>query len=107
MSRRAAAAIRAAPRGVAGGESRVFARPAHPYTQGLIRSTPGLEAAGARLVSIEGSPPGLLHPPPGCPFLPRCPIGDPACAVPQDMRPAAGGGLVACRKAGTPAWAAA
>ncbi|AXC50639.1 ABC transporter ATP-binding protein [Paracoccus suum] len=89
-----------------GGVDQIFEAPAHPYTQGLIRSTPSLEDQQARLVAIDGSPPSLLHPPPGCPFLPRCPIGDPLCQAPQRLLPN-GEGWVACRKAGTPAWGAA
>jgi peptide/nickel transport system ATP-binding protein len=81
----------------------IFEAPSHPYTQGLIRSTPGLEAAEKRLVSIEGMPPGLLHPPSGCAFLPRCPIGDEGCRAPQALHPF-GAGTVACRKAGEQAW---
>jgi oligopeptide/dipeptide ABC transporter ATP-binding protein len=51
----------------------------HPYLQALLRSTPrfGL-AKGERLTTIPGTVPDPLHPLPGCPFLPRCPEGDPA-----------------------------
>jgi peptide/nickel transport system ATP-binding protein len=51
----------------------VFAEPLHPYTWGLLRSIPSLERRVERLVPIEGSPPSLIHVPPGCPFHPRCP----------------------------------
>ncbi|HMJ03240.1 MAG TPA: ABC transporter ATP-binding protein [Conexibacter sp.] len=52
----------------------LFAAPQHPYTWGLLRSTPRLEAAvGADLVAIPGRPPSLLQPPSGCRFHPRCP----------------------------------
>jgi oligopeptide/dipeptide ABC transporter ATP-binding protein len=50
----------------------VFADPAHPYSRGLLRSTPRLDERQARLVSIEGAPPDLVHPPVGCPYAPRC-----------------------------------
>jgi oligopeptide transport system ATP-binding protein len=51
----------------------IYARPRHPYTLGLLGSLPRLDQAGqARLVSIEGLPPDLVSPPPGCPFAPRC-----------------------------------
>lgn len=47
--------------------------PSHPYTVGLIRSVPLLEAhRSGRLESIPGFPPDMLHLPPGCPFFPRC-----------------------------------
>ncbi|GDX04354.1 ABC transporter ATP-binding protein [Buttiauxella sp. A111] len=51
----------------------IFYRPAHPYTRGLLASLPRPGETGARLSPIEGSPPGLLNPPPGCPFAERCP----------------------------------
>jgi peptide/nickel transport system ATP-binding protein len=52
----------------------LFAAPRHPYTWGLLRSMPRLDApAGAELVPIPGRPPSLIHPPSGCRFHPRCP----------------------------------
>ena len=33
---------------------------------------PTVEKRLDALMPIEGSPPSLLHPPPGCPFHPRC-----------------------------------
>ncbi|HEY0855926.1 MAG TPA: ABC transporter ATP-binding protein [Albitalea sp.] len=52
----------------------VFARLAHPYTQGLFRARPQLGAArGARLETIPGRVPELADLPPGCPFADRCP----------------------------------
>jgi len=52
----------------------LFAAPQHPYTWGLLRSMPRLDApAGAELVPIPGRPPSLVHPPSGCRFHPRCP----------------------------------
>ena len=52
----------------------LFASPQHPYTWGLLRSMPRLDAPpGAELVPIPGRPPSLVHPPSGCRFHPRCP----------------------------------
>jgi peptide/nickel transport system ATP-binding protein len=52
----------------------LFAAPQHPYTWGLLRSMPRLDApAGAELVPIPGRPPSLIDPPSGCRFHPRCP----------------------------------
>jgi oligopeptide transport system ATP-binding protein len=51
----------------------IFADPAHPYTEGLLRSIPHLDARTGRLDPIVGSPPSLGDIPPGCPFHPRCP----------------------------------
>lgn len=51
----------------------VFGDPAHPYTDGLMRSIPQVEAKGGRLQPIGGQPPNLAAIPSGCPFHPRCP----------------------------------
>jgi peptide/nickel transport system ATP-binding protein len=52
----------------------VFDLPGHPYTYGLMQSTPRLDLVKDRLVTIEGNPVDLLRPPRGCPYHPRCPI---------------------------------
>ena len=85
----------------------VFGRPAHPYTQGLIRSTPRLDDRMERLGAIDGAPPNLLMPPPGCAFRERCPIAEAVCETqpvlsPVETRP---DGTVACWRATTDAWA--
>jgi oligopeptide/dipeptide ABC transporter ATP-binding protein len=54
--------------------------PAHPYTRGLLNSFPSLHGPRRELVGIPGSPPDLLNPAPGCPFMPRCGFSRPACA---------------------------
>jgi oligopeptide/dipeptide ABC transporter ATP-binding protein len=51
----------------------IFNRPAHPYTEALLRSIPRLTDRRERLTAIEGQPPDLASPPPGCAFHPRCP----------------------------------
>ena len=59
----------------------VFAKPLHPYTAGLLRSVPRLDQPrGRKLETIEGLPPNLLDPPPGCRFAPRCLAQQDACA---------------------------
>jgi oligopeptide/dipeptide ABC transporter ATP-binding protein len=52
---------------------RLFARPSHPYTQGLFASVPRITGPVERLSPIAGSvpPPGAW--PSGCRFRPRCP----------------------------------
>jgi peptide/nickel transport system ATP-binding protein len=60
----------------------LFANPRHPYTQGLIRAIPRVDAkAGhrARLEQIPGTVPSLLHPPEGCRFAARCGFATEAC----------------------------
>ncbi|MFF4384284.1 ABC transporter ATP-binding protein [Kitasatospora sp. NPDC001547] len=52
---------------------RLFARPAHPYTRGLLDSLPRLDDTDdTPLRAIPGSPPSLIAPAPGCSFAPRC-----------------------------------
>jgi len=50
----------------------LFARPLHPYTQGLIASIPVLGSVQERLEVIPGSVPNLIDLPVGCRFAPRC-----------------------------------
>ena len=83
----------------------LFAAPAHPYTQGLLRSTPTLEASERRLVAIPGAPPRLIEPPQGCAFLARCPIGEESCRRLPPLAATPAGTRAACWKAGTDAWA--
>ena len=64
----------------------IFLRPAHPYTQGLLASLPRADDPEHRLSPIEGSPPGLLNPPPGCPFAERCSQRMPQCAAQPAFR---------------------
>src|SRR5215469_5356919 len=66
--------------------------PAHPYTQGLLRSYPSLRGARRDLTGIPGSPPDLRDPAPGCPFIPRCGFAQPSCAqVDMSLIPVPGG----------------
>jgi peptide/nickel transport system ATP-binding protein len=78
----------------------LFARPSHPYTQGLIRSIPRIDATGMRkrrLESIAGTVPSPLDPLPGCRFAPRCRFARANClgAIPP-LREIAPGHKVAC-----------
>jgi peptide/nickel transport system ATP-binding protein len=58
--------------------ARVFASPEHPYTWGLLKSIPRLDAQrDVDLVPIPGTPPSLISPPSGCHFHPRCPYVQP------------------------------
>jgi peptide/nickel transport system ATP-binding protein len=51
----------------------IFTRPQHPYTWGLLKSIPRLDAPrGEELVPIPGRPPSLILRPSGCHFHPRC-----------------------------------
>ena len=52
----------------------LFYDPRHPYTFGLLHSTPHLKEGKDRLAPIRGLPPNLTNLPPGCAFNPRCPF---------------------------------
>jgi len=58
----------------------IFYRTAHPYTMGLLKSVPRLDQDSGRLFSIKGSPPNLINPPKGCPFVSRCGYAMRICA---------------------------
>jgi oligopeptide/dipeptide ABC transporter ATP-binding protein len=75
----------------------LFASPAHPYTEALLRSVPDVQQDIGRLYSIEGQPPSIFDPTPGCPFAPRCPAVEPRCreAFPPE-REVAPGHAVSC-----------
>ena len=63
----------------------VFQNPYHPYTLGLINAFPSLADSGRELISIPGSPPDLLNPPPGCRFHERCPFSADPCVQKEPM----------------------
>jgi peptide/nickel transport system ATP-binding protein len=71
----------------------VYESPAMPYTIGLLRSIPRIDAhSGARLASITGAPPSPVALPPGCAFSPRCPAATEICSstVPELLEIAPG-----------------
>lgn len=66
---------------------KIFEKPLHPYTAGLISSIPDMKERKTRFKSIEGSIPSLVNPPTGCRFHPRCSQKMPICAErePEDF----------------------
>ncbi len=71
----------------------LFARPLHPYTEGLMRCAPALDDPGksdatengtprVRLDAIPGAPPSADALPDGCPFRPRCRSAHERCLDP-------------------------
>jgi peptide/nickel transport system ATP-binding protein len=76
----------------------LFTAPELPYTWGLMRSIPRLDAPRPdRLDSIPGLPPSLIHLPTGCPFHPRCPYVMDTCLKDEPkLEQSEPGHLVAC-----------
>src|SRR6187549_763703 len=74
----------------------IYAHPRHPYTLGLLRSVPRLDAPRrARLDPIDGQPPDLARLPAGCAFAPRCAFRVERCVVERPvLRPAGDDGHV-------------
>ncbi len=76
----------------------LFADPRHPYTLGLLKSIPRLDAERKmKLDPIRGLPPDLIDLPPMCPFLPRCDFAGDICHTQlSPLREVAPGHFVAC-----------
>jgi peptide/nickel transport system ATP-binding protein len=53
----------------------LFERPQHPYTSALLASVPQVGGEHGRFEPLEGEVPDPLHPPSGCRFRTRCPVG--------------------------------
>ncbi|MFC7166304.1 ABC transporter ATP-binding protein [Halospeciosus flavus] len=65
----------------------LFTNPQHPYTQGLIASTPRLDDPDAEVEAIPGNVPDLVDIPYACHFAPRCPEAKRECfEVDPDFR---------------------
>lgn len=80
----------------------LFADPQHPYTRGLLQSTPRLShPIGERVQTIGGRPPDLRHLPAGCPFRPRCDRAVDECAERRpELEPVSEMQRVACHRPG-------
>jgi oligopeptide transport system ATP-binding protein len=83
-----------------GSRDEVFSRPAHPYTQALLRAVPppdpGAGWSGGK-VSLRGEIPSPVSPPSGCRFHTRCPHAADICRnVVPEIRTFASGRKVAC-----------
>jgi oligopeptide transport system ATP-binding protein len=75
----------------------LFYDPKHPYTLGLLHSTPHIAHRAARLDPIQGLPPSLEHLPKGCSFNPRCAFRFERCLVERPpLTPAGEGREKAC-----------
>ncbi len=81
----------------------LYASPKHPYTQALLSAVPvpnPQREEQRQYVALAGEPPSPDRQYPGCPFAPRCPIGDEHC---REVAPQLAGGqhLVSCHKVET------
>ena len=57
----------------------LFERPAHPYTEALLRAMPRVDTKAAALEPIVGNVPPITAFPKGCAFAPRCPLRTEQC----------------------------
>jgi oligopeptide/dipeptide ABC transporter ATP-binding protein len=79
----------------------LFARPGHPYTEALLSAIavpdPRLREQRQRII-LKGEIPSPRHPPPGCPFHPRCRYAEARCGreVPPVRNLNGTGHAVAC-----------
>jgi peptide/nickel transport system ATP-binding protein len=79
-----------------GATRRIFDRPLHPYTQGLLEAFPSIRGPRVPLKGIPGNPPDMAAIPTGCRFHPRCPHAVERCALTApDLYPL-DGDLVRC-----------
>jgi len=82
-----------------GTAERVFGRPLHPYSRGLLGAVPRLDRGRrVKLATIDGAPPNLLAPPEGCRFHPRCRFTTDRCHTEPPFEAAEPGHLVACHR---------
>jgi oligopeptide transport system ATP-binding protein len=87
---------------VEAGDARdICSSPKHPYTQALLSAVPVVDPRSDRQrIVLGGDVPSPIHPPPGCPFHPRCPIAEARCRTePPRLRELASNRLAACHLA--------
>ena len=74
----------------------LFKEPRHPYTEGLLKSIPGLAGHTERLPHIPGQVPSLMHLPKGCSFADRCLYATARCREEQPELKTDGKRRLAC-----------
>ncbi len=80
-----------------GDSTAIYGTPLHPYTIGMIGAFADIRKPKEKLVSIPGSPPKLIDPPPSCRFNPRCPYAADICRTKEPpLEEAMPGHYVAC-----------
>jgi oligopeptide/dipeptide ABC transporter ATP-binding protein len=77
---------------------RLFSRPAHPYSDALLKAAPEIDPNRRSAVeAVRGELPSPLSIPSGCPFHPRCPYVMDRCRVEKPiLTPHSSGTLAAC-----------
>lgn len=79
----------------------LFANPQHPYTQGLLDSTPRVDQRDRTVEPIPGSVPDLIDIQTACHFAPRCPEARAECyEVEPDARPVGDEHTASCLRRG-------
>ena len=83
-----------------GPSERIFVHPAQPYSLALLSAVPipnPRKQRGRTRMVVSGEPPDPSNPPPGCPFVTRCPWAMDICREEMPAHtPVDGGGTVAC-----------
>ncbi len=76
----------------------LYQNPLHPYSKALIGAYPSLKGERKKLKSIPGAPPGLISPPEGCRFAPRCEQAQSICETREPESKKIDGRIVACHR---------
>ena len=77
----------------------LFANPAHPYTQALLKAIPipDISMRNKEIETIRGELSSPINPKPGCRFAARCPYAEQRCSVREiPLKDIGGGHLCAC-----------
>ena len=75
----------------------LFGEKLHPYTRGLINSTPSILRSAGEIRPIPGAPPDIRSLPEGCPFSPRCEFCSEVCRTRKpELTEYAKGHWIAC-----------
>jgi dipeptide transport system ATP-binding protein len=82
-----------------GSKQSLFERPAHPYTQALLASTPDTKARKKPRIVLKGELPSPFNVPVGCVFSTRCPFVQDRCRIERPLLLPVKGRLVACHYA--------